>query len=48
MDVVSDKGNHTGPIELTMDILDHLGDAWVSSKAVVMVGVQATKGQVKL
>ena len=28
MNVVSDEGNHSGPIEL---MRDHLGDAWVSS-----------------
>ena len=40
MDVVSDEGNHSGPIELMMDILDHLGDTQVSSQAMVMVGVK--------
>jgi len=40
MDVVSDKGNHSGPIELMMDILDCLGDARVSSQAMVMMGAE--------
>ena len=40
MDVVGDKGDHLGPIELAMDILYGLGDARVSSQAVVMVGVK--------
>ena len=39
-DVVSDKGDHSGPVELTMDVLDHLSDARVSSQVMVMVGVQ--------
>ena len=40
MDVVGDEGNHSGPIELLLDVLDHLGNAQVSSKAVVMVGAK--------
>jgi len=40
MDVVGDEDDHLGPIELMMDVLDHLGDAWVASKAVVMAGVK--------
>jgi len=40
MDVVSDKGNHAGPIELMPDVLDHFGNAQVSSKAMVIVGVK--------
>ena len=31
MDVVSDKGDQLGPVGLSTDILDHLGDARVSS-----------------
>ena len=38
MDVVGDEGDHSGPIELMMDVLDHLGNAWVSGKVMVMVG----------
>jgi len=37
MDVVSDEGDHSGPVELATDILDCLGDARVSSQAVVMM-----------
>jgi len=37
VDIVSDEGDHSGPIELTMDVLDRLGDTWVSSQTVVMV-----------
>jgi len=37
MDVVSEKGNHLGLVELTMDVLDHLSDAQVSSQAMVVV-----------
>ena len=40
MDIVGDKGNHSGPIELMTDILDRLGDARVSSQAMVMVGAK--------
>ena len=40
MDVVSDKGDHSGPIELVMDILDRLGDTWVSSQVMVMMGAE--------
>ena len=38
MDVVDDKSNNLGPIELTPDVLDCLGNAWVSSQVMVMVG----------
>jgi len=40
MDVVGDEGNHSGPIELMTDILDHLGDARVSSQAMVVMGAK--------
>jgi len=40
MDVVSDEGDHSGPVELMTDVLDCLGNAWVSSQAMVMVGVE--------
>jgi len=46
MDVISDQGNHSGPIKLMMDILDHLGDAWVSSQAMVMMGVKDIQSDV--
>src|SRR5882672_6274663 len=38
VDVVGDKGDDSGPIELTVDVLDHFGNAWVASQAVAMVG----------
>jgi len=37
MDIVSHEHDHLGPVELAMDILDHLGDARVSSQAMVMM-----------
>jgi len=40
MDVVSDEGDHLGPVELMMDVLDGLGDVQVSSQAMVIVGVK--------
>jgi len=40
VDVVSDKGDHLRPIELSMNVLDHLGDPRVASKAMVMMGMQ--------
>jgi len=40
VDLVSDEGNHLGPIELAMDILDGLSDTRVSSQAVVVVGAR--------
>ena len=46
MDVVTDEGNHLGPIELMMDIFDCLGDTRVSSKAIVMMGVKDVQSDV--
>ena len=40
VDVISDKGNHLGPIELVANVLDRLGDARVTSEAVVMTGTK--------
>ena len=40
MDVISDEGDHLGPIELAANVLDCLGDAWMASKAVVMAGAK--------
>jgi len=40
MDVISDEGDHLGPIELVMDVLDCLGDARVSSQMVVVMGAE--------
>ena len=46
MDVVSNEGNHSGPIELMADILDHLGDTRVSSQVMVMVGAKDVQSDV--
>jgi len=40
MDVVSDKGDHSGPRELKTDVLDCLGNDWVASKVVVVEGAK--------
>ena len=40
VDVIGDKGDNLGPIELAVNVLDHLGDARVTSEAVVMAGVK--------
>jgi len=40
MDVVSDEGDQLGPVELMTDVLDHLGNTWVSNQVMVMVGVK--------
>ena len=40
VDVISYKGDHLGPIELAANVLDRLGDARVTSKAVIMAGVK--------
>jgi len=37
VDVVGDEGNHSGPVELTTDVLDCLGDARVSGQVMVMM-----------
>jgi len=37
VDVVGDKGDHSGPIELTPDVLECFGDARVSSQTMVVV-----------
>jgi len=46
VDVVGDEGNYLGPIELMMDFLFHLGNAWVSSQAMVVVGVKDIQSDV--
>jgi len=46
VDIVGDEGNHSGPIELMMDVLDHLGDTRVSSQTVVMVGAKDVQSDV--
>src|SRR5467141_1729388 len=40
VDVIGDKGDHLGPIELAANILDFLGDAGVTSEAVIMAGAK--------
>ena len=40
VDVISDKGDHLGPIELAVNVLDRLGDSRVTSKAVIMAGAK--------
>jgi len=40
MDVVSDEGDHSGSVELMTDVLGCLGNAWVSSQTMVVVGVE--------
>src|SRR5882724_6298066 len=45
-DVVGDEGNHSGPVELMMNVLDHLGNAWVSSQVMVVVGVEDIQSDV--
>jgi len=40
VDVISDEGDHLGPIELAANVLDHLGDAGVTSDAVIMARVK--------
>jgi len=40
MDVVSNEGNHLGPIELATDVLDCLGDARMSSQVMIVMGVK--------
>jgi len=41
-----DKGDHSGPIELPMNILDGLGDAGVSHQTVIVVGAQDVQSDV--
>src|SRR5882672_12457052 len=40
VDVIGYKGDHLGPIELAANVLDRLGDAGVTSKAVIMAGAK--------
>ena len=46
MHVVSDEGNHLGPVELMLDVLDRLGDTNVSSQATVMMGAKDIQSDV--
>src|SRR5882672_5487487 len=40
VDVISYKGDHLGPIELVANVLDHLGDAGLTSEVVIMAGAK--------
>ena len=40
MDVISDKGDHPGPVELTTNAFDCLGDSGVTRKVMVMMQVE--------
>ena len=40
VDVIGDKGDHLGPIELAANVLDSLSDARVTSEAVVVAGAK--------
>ena len=40
MDVVSNEGDHLGPVELMTDVLDCLCNTWVSCETVIMMGVK--------
>ena len=40
VDVIGDECDHLGLIELAVNVLDRLGDARVTSEAVVMAGVK--------
>ena len=46
VDVVSDEGNHLGPVELMTDVLNCLGDARVSSQLMVVVGVKDVQSNI--
>ena len=46
MDVVSDEGDHSGPIELTMDIPNCLGDTRVSIQVMVVVGAKDVQSDI--
>ena len=43
---IGDEGDHPGPVELTTDVLDSLGDAGVTSQAVVMMGAEDVQSDV--
>ena len=46
VNVIGDKGDHLGPIELPTNILDGLGDARVSHQTMFVVGVQDVQSNV--
>src|SRR5882724_4069583 len=48
VDVVGNEGDHSGPIELTTDVLDCLGDARMSSQAMVVVGAKDVQSDVRI
>jgi len=48
MDIVSHEHDHSGPIELATDILDCLGDARVSSQAMVVRGAKDVQSDILL
>ena len=46
VDVVGDEDNHSGPVELTTDVLDCLGDARVSGQAMVVMRAEDVQSDV--
>ena len=46
MDLVSHESHHLVTVELVMDILNHLGDARVSSQVMVVMGVKDVQSDV--
>ena len=46
VDVIGDEGDHPGPVESMMDVLDCLGDAGVASQAVVVMGAEDVQSDV--
>ena len=46
MDVVGDEGDHSGPIELTTDVVDRLGDARVSGQAMVVMRAEDVQSDI--
>ena len=46
MNVVGDEGNHLGPVELVVNVLDRLGDARVTSKAVIVMQVEDVQSDI--
>ena len=46
VDVIGDEGDHPGPVELTSDVLDYLGDAGVARQVVVVMGAEDVQSDV--
>ena len=46
MDVISNEGDHPGPVELMTNVLDHLGDTGVAGQVVVMMGVEDVQSDI--